>query len=264
MSDSTQYTSKLAGTRILVIGGSSGIGFTVASACIEHFAHVVISSSNPSRVDTAVKKIRTAYPSKTSNIHGITVDLGNPSSLESELKSVLENSVQQLGGKLDHVIYTAGDSIANIKLADMTYEKIVKAGQIRFFAPLLLAKYLPDYLAQSYTSSYTLTTGSVSEKPIPDWSVTGSYAGGLHSMVRNLALDMKPIRVNGVSPGAVDTELWNVSGEQREKMMSAVGEKLATGRVGRPEDVAESYLGVLKDGNMTGGMIRTDGGGLFM
>jgi NAD(P)-dependent dehydrogenase (short-subunit alcohol dehydrogenase family) len=52
--------------------------------------------------------------------------------------------------------------------------------------------------------------------------------------------------------------------EAKEKMMKSMGEKLATGRAGQPEDVAESYLALLKDGNMTGGMVRTDGGGLFM
>jgi NAD(P)-dependent dehydrogenase (short-subunit alcohol dehydrogenase family) len=144
-------------------------------------------------------------------------------------------------------------------------KNITQAGQIRFFAPLLLAKFLPTYLKPSYKSSYTITTGAVSEKPIPNWSVIGSYAGGHHSMVRGLALDMRPIRVNGVSPGAVDTELWDSHGEeQKEKIMQAMGSKMATGRVGRPEDVAETYLGILRDLNMDGSMIRTDGGGMLM
>jgi NAD(P)-dependent dehydrogenase (short-subunit alcohol dehydrogenase family) len=268
MSDSTKYTSKLANTRILVIGGSSGIGFTVAEACVEHGAHVAISSSNPQRVESAVERIKKSYPSKASNVHGITVDLGKPETLETELENVLKNSLEKLGGgaggKLNHVIFTAGDALATIGLKDMTYEKIAAAGQIRFFAPLLLAKFLPEYMDKSYKSSYIITTGSISEKPMPNWSVIASFAGGAHSMVRNLALDLKPIRVNGVSPGVVNTELWKVSEEEREKMMKAMGEKLATGRAGMPEDVAESYVGIMKDGNMTGGMVRTDGGGLFM
>jgi NAD(P)-dependent dehydrogenase (short-subunit alcohol dehydrogenase family) len=264
MSDSTKYTAKLANTRILVIGGSSGIGFTVAEACIEHGAHVAISSSNPQRVHSAVSRIQKSYPSKSSSIHGLTVDLGKPDTLENELENVLKNSTSKLGGNLNHVVFTAGDALATIGLKDMSYEKIAAAGQIRFFAPLLLAKFLPSYIENDYTSSYTITTGSISERPMPNWSVIASFAGGAHSMVRNLALDLKPIRVNGVSPGVVNTELWKVSEEEREKMMKAMGEKLATGRAGGPEDVAESYVGILKDGNMTGSMVRTDGGGLIM
>ena len=142
--------------------------------------------------------------------------------------------------------------------------KIFQAGQIRFFAPLLVAKFLTTYQNRSHTSSYTITTGSVSEKPIPDWSVIGSYAGGLHSMVRGLALDLKPIRVNGVSPGVVDTDLWRMESEEKEKTMKAMGEKMATGRAGRPEDVAEGYLAILKDANMDGVMLRTDGGVMLL
>jgi NAD(P)-dependent dehydrogenase (short-subunit alcohol dehydrogenase family) len=199
MSDSTKYTSKLSGSRILVIGGSSGIGFSVAEACIEHGALVAISSSNPERVQSAVSRIQSSYPSKSSHIQGLTVDLSKPSTLEQELEQVLSNAVQALdanGAKLDHIIYTAGDALATIPLSDMTYENVVQAGQIRFFAPLLLAKFIPKYLEKSYTSSYTITTGSISERPMGNWSVVASYAAGLHAMVRNLALDLRPVRVS--------------------------------------------------------------------
>lgn len=94
------------------------------------------------------------------------------------------------------MIFTAGDALATVPLSAITYENIVAAGQVRFFAPLLLAKYLPRYVEESHTSSYTITTGSISEKPMPNWSVVAGYAGGIHSMVRNLALDLKPVRVS--------------------------------------------------------------------
>ncbi|KAH7065723.1 hypothetical protein BKA63DRAFT_585678 [Paraphoma chrysanthemicola] len=266
MSDATHYTPKLSSSRILIIGGSSGIGFAVASACLEYGAHVAVSSSNASRVDSAVKRLQFSYPSKTANIHGLTVDLSKADTLEIELKSLLDATISTIGGsgkKIDHVVFTAGDRLAMIPLKDMTMQNVLQAGQIRFFAPLMLAKYLPEYLEKSYKSSYTVTTGAVSEKPIPKWSVIGSYAGGHHSMVRNLALDLKPIRVNGISPGVVNTELWRMNDEEREKIMKIHGEKLATGRAGQPEDVAESYLALLKDYNMSGSMVRTDGGGLL-
>lgn len=54
---------------------------------------------------------------------------------------------------------------------------------------------LVRYVQKSFKSSYTITTGGISEKPMPDWSVIAGYAGGLHSMVRNLALDLRPVRV---------------------------------------------------------------------
>lgn len=78
----------------------------------------------------------------------------------------------------------------------MTYDNVVQAGQVRFFAPLLLAKFIHKYLENSAESSYTITTGSISEKPMPKWSVVAGYAAGLHALVRNLALDLRPIRVS--------------------------------------------------------------------
>ncbi|KAJ4991377.1 short chain dehydrogenase [Stagonosporopsis vannaccii] len=265
MSDQNKYSNKLRGSRVLIIGGSSGIGFCTAEACLEYGATVTIASSNSSRVQASVSKLQSTYPSAKSNIHGQTVDLSKSDTLESELKTLFDETVKDMGGeKLNHVIFTAGDALATMKLAEMTMESILKAGQIRFFAPLLAAKFVPQYVEASHESSYIITTGSISEKPMPDWSVIGSFAGGHHSMVRNLALDLKPIRVNGVSPGVVDTQLWKMPKEQKDQLMEQMSKKMATGTPGRPEWVAESFLGLMRDYNIDGAMIRTDGGGLFM
>lgn len=265
MSDQKKYSNKLQDSRVLIIGGSSGIGFSTAEACLEYGALVTIASSNASRVETAVSKLQASYPSARSKIHGLTVDLSKPDTLESELKNLFEQTVKGMGGdRLNHAIFTAGDALATMKLADMTMESILAAGQIRFFAPLLAAKFIPQYVENSHKSSYIICTGSISERPIPNWSVIGSFAGGHHAMVRNLALDMKPIRVNGVSPGVVDTELWKMPHEEKDKLMEQMSKKMATGTPGRPEWVAESFLSIMRDYNMDGAMIRTDGGGLFM
>lgn len=265
MPDQSKYSSKLLGSRILIIGGSSGIGFCIAEACLEYGALVTIASSRVSKVKVAVSNLQASYPSAKLNIHGLTVDLSKSDTLESELRNLFEQTVKNTGGeKLDHVIFTAGDTPTIMKLADMTMESILKAGQIRFFAPLLAAKFVPKFVKNSHESSYTITTGSVSERPIPDWSVIGSFAGGHHSMVRNLALDVKPIRVNGVSPGVVDTEMWKMPKGEKDKLMEEMSKKMATGTPGRPENVAESFLSCMRDYNMDGAIVRTDGGGLFM
>lgn len=261
--DQLKYTNKLLNSRVLIIGGSSGLGYGVAEASLEHGALVAISSSNAQRIESAVDKLKQSYPSYASNIHGLTVDLSNSDTLEHQLDSILKRATEILGGKLDHVVFTAGDALDPMKLADMTVERIHKAGTIRWLAPLLLAKFLPTYLNASYRSSYTITTGAISEKPIPNWSVIASYAGGHHSMVRNLALDLKPIRVNGVSPGVVDTELWTMSEEEKKGMFEHAKKGLFTGRVPTAEDVAESFIAIMKDWNMDASMVRSDGGSLF-
>jgi NAD(P)-dependent dehydrogenase (short-subunit alcohol dehydrogenase family) len=120
MPDQSRYTSKLKGSRILVIGGSSGIGFCVAEACTENGALVTVSSSNADRVNRAVEKLNNSYPSAKERVFGLTVNLSDADTLENELKMVLEKTVKEMGGeKLDHVIFTAGDALAMIKLEDM-------------------------------------------------------------------------------------------------------------------------------------------------
>ena len=135
MADQTKYSTSLQHKRILVLGGTSGIGFCVAEACIEHGALVTIASSSAQRVDSAVKKIGEEYPSAAGvtekrRIFGTTVDLSRRETLESELKGVLEKAVETMGGeKLDHVVFTAGDRLAEMSLGEL----------VRFFSlPLKL------------------------------------------------------------------------------------------------------------------------------
>lgn len=200
MSDQIKYTQKLKDAHVLIIGGSAGIGYGVAEAVLENGGRVTISSSNSSRVQNAVERLQKAYPSAAQRVAGHACGLGDEATLESNVKSLFEKT-----GELDHVVFTAGDALATIPIQDVTMDKVKKAGMVRFFAPLMIGKIAPQYLKKSPASSITLTTGAVSERPIPDWSVVGSYAAGLQAMTRGLALDLKPIRVNLVSPGAVDT-----------------------------------------------------------
>lgn len=135
---------------------------------------------------------------------------------------------------------------------------------VRFFAPLFIGKHAPQYLNPGPASSLVFTTGAVSERPIPDWTVVGSFATGLQGMVRGMALDLAPIRVNLVSPGGVDTDLWaNFSKEQKEEMFNEMAQKTTVGSVGKVEDVVESYLYLMKDQNVSGAMISTSGGSLL-
>ncbi|KAK5674435.1 hypothetical protein LTS10_012823 [Elasticomyces elasticus] len=248
MADQVKYTNKLQGKNVLIIGGSSGIGYCVAEACLEFGATVTVSSSNPDRVATAISRLQSAY-----------------SSHKEHLATLLNKTTSNGTTLLDHAVFTAGDALAAAKLADVDMTFIKQAGMVRFFAPMLLGKLLPAHLRPGPASSFTITTGAVSEHPIPDWTVVGSYATGLHGLMRQLAVDLKPLRVNLISPAAVETEFWiAIPEDKRKEMMKGFEAKMATGRVAQPEDVAESYLYCMRDGNVTGSVISTNGGQLIM
>jgi NAD(P)-dependent dehydrogenase (short-subunit alcohol dehydrogenase family) len=138
-------------------------------------------------------------------------------------------------------------------------------GMVRFIGPIFVAKHAAKYLTGGPLSSITLTTGSGGEKPNADWSAVAGYLGGLQALTRNLAVDLKPIRVNLISPGGVDTELWDgFPEEKRKELFERLAKSTATGAIGKVEDVAEAYLYAMRDKNLTGSVISTNGGHLLM
>ncbi|KFY13657.1 hypothetical protein V492_03109 [Pseudogymnoascus sp. VKM F-4246] len=250
-----QKYNKLADKHVLIIGGTSGIGYGVAEALIESSANITISSSSPDRVETAISSLKDSYPLAKTSIKGFACDLSKPT-LEQDLEFLFEKT-----GNVDHIVFTAGDRLATTSLAESTLESIQRAGQVRFFAPLLVAKVGRKYLTGGAQSSIVLTTGNVADRPVPNWSVVASYAAGLHGMTRNLALDLKPIRVNLVSSGVIDTEIWaHLSAEQKDMIFKGISAKVPKGNIGMPEEIAEAYLWLMKDSNVTGTVAYSDSG----
>lgn len=264
MSQSTQpvtYKSKLEGARVLILGGSSGVGFGVAQALLEHGASVIISSSSPDRVAKAVQRLEASCPH--GHVQGIACNLGSQEHLVSDVDKLATEVAK--GGKLDHVVHTAGDALAIGKLEDFSLTQIQQAGMVRFFSPLIVAQHLRKLLKEGPASSYILTT-SVSERPMPDWTVVLSYITGLVGMMRGLAKDLAPIRVNLVALGPVETELWDAFRAKGtyEAVKESSEKGMATGTIGKVEDVVESYLYLMKDKNATGSTVTSNGGMALM
>ena len=262
MASQQKYMNKLHGARVLVIGGSSGLGYGAAEGALECGAsQIIISSSNESRIQEAIANLKKSYPSTATKVSGYTCNLSDETTLESNIQALFSEV-----GQLDHIIFSAGDDLAIKPLEDVDFQFLKQAGMVRFFAPLLVAKYGSKNLTRSTASSITLTAGGVAEHPHPDWTVVAAYMSGLFGMMRNLALDLRPIRVNLVNPGLLNTNLWNfIPREQREALIEEVGrKKCATGSVGLVEHVVEGYLYCMRDRNVTGSVITSNGGFYLM
>lgn len=259
-----KYVSKLSTSRVLVLGGTSGIGFSVAEAALEHGASVILSGSNPTRLSDAINRLKTSYPDRAARVSGHTCDLSEPQSMESNLSTLFDAATASATIPIDHIVFTAGDPLKIIPLAESTVETIQETGTVRFLGPLMVGKLAPKYLSPGPASSITLTSGTNGAKPMPGWTVQAAWGTGLEGMTRGLAVDLKPVRVNLVSPGAVHTERFNDVAEGRlEEFLQRVKEATTTGEVGRPEDVAEAYLYAMKDRFLTGTIISSDGGRLL-
>jgi NAD(P)-dependent dehydrogenase (short-subunit alcohol dehydrogenase family) len=243
--------SPIENTTILVIGGSSGIGYGVAEKALAERAAVHIASSNASRVQESTKSLQQRFPD--AQIFGHVCDLAGPD-VEKSLECLLTTV-----GPLDHIVFTAADRLAIQPLDAIDLDAIHRAGHIRFAVPLLLAKLAPRFVNPGYRSSITLTTGAASQKPIPNWSLIAGYLTGLHGLTQNLALDLKPMRVNLVSPGAVATPLWGSAG-----VPEGLKNSTTLGKIGTAEEVAEAYIYLMKDTNATGSCVSTNAGSLLL
>lgn len=266
MASSRLYSEKLKNSRVLIIGGSSGIGFGLADALLELGAQVIISSSSPQRISHAIERLRDSHPELPEDtVTGIRCDLGRFEALSDQV-SHLFHEVSKRTDSLHHVVFTAGDTLPIKPLEDFSLPEMQQAGVVRFFAPLVVAQQLRKYLPQSSSSSFTLTTGGIPEHLMKNWSVAQAYLGGINSMARGFAVDLAPIRVNAIGLGPVETELWDAAKEAGVYDDIRVGfeAKMTTGKVGKVVDVVEAYLYVLKDQNVSGITTNSHGGTLLL
>lgn len=250
--------NKLQGSRVLIIGGSSGIGYAVAEAALESGAIVYISSSNQTKVHDALVQLDKYAGSigREPAAYGRACDLSDTAATEANLVALLDFVTENKAKKLNHVVFTAGDAHVGGSVRRVTAEAIVSSFGVRIVGPLLLAKHLPEYTVRSNKTSFTLTSGSLATRPIPGLELVSGLAAATEGYARGLAVDIKPIRVNTVQAGAVRTPLLDEYKDQLDEF----AKNTVTGTVGRVEEIAEAYLYLMKDSFITGAVIESSGG----
>jgi NAD(P)-dependent dehydrogenase (short-subunit alcohol dehydrogenase family) len=237
----------LSHQRVVVLGGSSGIGLAVAQQVVAQGASAVIASSSADRVKQAVATL-------DGKAEGHTLDLSN--------EQDIQNFFQRLGD-FDHLVYTAGDALQLNELAATDLSKARHAFELRYWAVLAAVKYASTHIRAA--GSIVLTTGIAGERPHKGWTLAASVCGAIVSLTRALAVELAPIRVNAVSPGVVRTNLWqNMQEHEREGLYESVGKALLVGRVGEACEIARTYLFLMQEGYSTGQVVTVDGGGVLV
>jgi len=258
----TRYSDVLVKARVLVLGGSSGIGFCVAEHALSLGAVVTISSSRQSKLDSALERLKTSIPGSSASVDGLVCDLSDVDCMRANLKRLLESVTHTQ--PLDHIVFTAGDGIKIRPVAELEVPTIQRMGHVRFFGPMLLGGLAKDYMRPSKTSSITLTSGTNIQKPGKGWTAVAGYGAGTEGVARGLAVDLAPIRVNTVSPGAVKTEMFDDIPEDRlPSVLSAFRKGSLTNSVGTPEELSEAYIYLMKCSFATGSLIEVNGGSLL-
>jgi NAD(P)-dependent dehydrogenase (short-subunit alcohol dehydrogenase family) len=229
--------------RVIVVGGSSGIGLAVAQQAAAQGAQVVIVSSNAERIQQAVESIG-------GEAQGHTVDVSDEGTVATLFAKL---------GNFDHLVFTAGDSLHLHDLASTDLQQARHAFELRYWAALAAVKYGSPHLRKE--GSIVLTTGIAGQRPRKGWVIAASVCGTIEALTRALAVELAPIRVNAVSPGIVRTNLWQtMSASERERLFESVGKSLPVGRVGEASEIAQAYVFLMQEGFATGQTIVVDGG----
>jgi len=247
MKEQNESTDGLKNKKVVVLGGSSGIGLAVAQAAALAGAHTIIVSSNQQRIDNALKEIGR-------NSEGHVADLTN----EQQVKQLFSTL-----GNFDHLVFTAGEHLVIGNIGDAVMEDARAFFNVRYWGAVMAVKYASPHINAG--GSIVLTSGIASRRPGKGWFLGTSICAAMEGFTRAMAVELAPLRVNLVSPGIVRTNLWNNLPEaDRENLYKSFADSLLVKRVGEAEDIAKTYLYLMTQQFSTGQVLIVDGGGVLV
>ncbi len=229
--------------RVVLLGGTSGIGLATAHLAAGQGATVIVASSNPE----SVKRALDTLPATAS---GEAVDLTDAVAVKAFFNGL---------DPFDHLVYTAGESLTLLEVASMDLAQARKAFELRYFGALGAVSAAASKIRPG--GSVVLTSGAAGDRPSPGWSVAASICGAADSLVRALAVELAPLRVNAVKPGVVRSPLWsNMPVEDQQTLYDETSRLLPVGRVGEVTDIAEAFVYLMNQGYASGTIVTVDGG----
>jgi NAD(P)-dependent dehydrogenase (short-subunit alcohol dehydrogenase family) len=240
-------SAELHEKRVVLLGGTSGLGLATAHAASQDGASIVLVSSQQHKVDQAVATL----PAGT---EGYAVDLTS----EAAVRALFERV-----GAFDHLVFTAGGPLQLAVIEATTLTDARAAFELRYWGAYMAAKYARPHIRRG--GSIVLTTGTAGDRPQKGWTVAASICTAIEGLTRALAVELAPLRVNAVSAGIVRTDLWSpIPQVERDAMFSQVAEALPVKRVGEACDIAQAYLYLMREGFSTGTVLIVDGGGVLV
>lgn len=235
----------IEGKKVVVIGGTSGIGLAVAQGATAAGAHVIVASSSAEKVEKARRQFSNA-------VEAHAVDVKD----EMQVAAFFERV-----GALDHLVYTAGDwgsAMGGGALDTLDFARAGNVFAVRFWGALAAAKHA--HKRMSSEGSITFTDGMVAHRPRKGAAVSTAMAGAIEHLVQGLAVELAPIRVNAVCPGYIATDIWAAMPDELRKARLKITERYPVPRAGEPREAAEAYLYLMRGGYTTGQVLHVDGG----
>ncbi|MFI8435768.1 SDR family oxidoreductase [Streptomyces sp. NPDC079020] len=238
---------QLSGKRVVVLGGTSGIGLATAAAAAERGASVVVASSSVKNVEAALRTL-------PDGAEGHEVDARDEQGLRAFFDEV---------GAFHHLVFTAGGRLLFGRLADLGLSDAKEAFGVRFWGAWLAAKYARDHLLPD--GSITLSSGIAGARPQQGGSVVAPVCGAVEALTRALAVELAPVRVNTVAAGMVRTPLWDsLPAAVQDDAFARARQRLPSRTTGEASDIAEAHLHLMQARFTTGTVITIDGGAVLI
>jgi NAD(P)-dependent dehydrogenase (short-subunit alcohol dehydrogenase family) len=232
---------QLKNKRAIVLGGTSGIGLATVRQLAEAGVRVTAGSRSQENIAQATKAVPGA--------EFISLDVLDRAGLDALFTHHAGFDI------LVNAAYGGGRALGPFVQMDMdgfqgSFRKVWGyANSVRFGAPQM-----------SQQGAIVLVSGFPARHTTPGMLALGAAGAAIESLVRGLALELKPIRVNAVSPGVIDTAMIGGEGEAREQQMARMTANYPIARVGRAEECADAIMFLLRNDYLTGALIDVDGG----
>jgi NAD(P)-dependent dehydrogenase (short-subunit alcohol dehydrogenase family) len=231
----------LAGQTIVVIGGSSGIGLETATQARSEGANVVLTGRDPKRLEDAAR------------------ELGALSSAAFDATDFerLDRFFDELPTPIDHVMVTAG-SPYYARLADIDFARAHREADEHLWLPLHVARRAVGKVRAGGTLLFMGGTGG--RRPAAGALVV-AFTAASPALVKALALELAPVRVNLIAPGFVDSPLSaSLLGAQLDARREQLRTTLPIRRVVGPADIAMLAVHLMTNTAVTGATYDIDGG----
>jgi NAD(P)-dependent dehydrogenase (short-subunit alcohol dehydrogenase family) len=232
--------------RVVIIGGGSGMGLEVARKVLTSGAEVVIAGRSAERLHAARSSLG------ENRVEIAAVDIGDRRSVAALFARVHQ---------FDHLVVTAAD-LPYGPVLELTESDLMRAIRSKFLGPIFAAQESAARIRPG--GSITFTSGIAARRPMRGGSAAAAVNSGLEGLVRALAVELAPLRVNAVSPGWTDTPIWDgmagMTRQTKEEAFATMSARLLTGRIGRAEDIAKAVIFLMNSEFSTGAVLDVDGG----